>query len=84
MNIFEDIEENMKKLKKAKLVHGDLSEYNIIFFKNAYFIDMSQATTYNNPRAKEFYLRDLKNMQAFFKKYDYNSDFINNELEGLK
>lgn len=82
--IFKSIEANLKKLKKAKLVHGDLSEYNIIFFKKAYFIDMSQATTYDNPKAKEFYIRDLKNIQNFFKKYNYESEFIRTELEGVK
>ncbi len=81
--IFSEIEENLRKLKKARLVHGDLSEYNIIFFKNVYFIDMSQSTTYDNPRAKEFYLRDLKNIQRLFKKYKYTSEFIEKEIEGL-
>ncbi|MDD4984016.1 MAG: serine protein kinase RIO [Candidatus ainarchaeum sp.] len=81
--IFRGIEDNMKALKKGRLVHGDLSEYNIIFWKDVYFIDMSQSTTYDNPRAKKFYLRDLQNIKKLFEKYKYKSEFVEKEIEGL-
>ncbi|PIU02615.1 MAG: serine/threonine protein kinase, partial [Candidatus Diapherotrites archaeon CG09_land_8_20_14_0_10_32_12] len=74
---------NMKALKKGRLVHGDLSEYNIIFSKDVYFIDMSQSTTYDNPRAKKFYLKDLQNIKKLFERYKYNSEFVEKEIEGL-
>jgi len=81
--IFKGIEDNLKALKKGRLVHGDLSEYNIIFCKDVYFIDLSQSTTYDNPRAKKFYLRDLQNIKKLFEKYKYKSEFVEKELEGL-
>ena len=81
--IFKGIEDNMKALKKGRLVHGDLSEYNIIFSKDVYFIDMSQSTTYDNPRAKKFYLKDLQNIKKLFERYKYNSEFVEKEIGGL-
>lgn len=51
----------------SKLIHSDLSEYNIIFFKNKiYFIDMGQSVSTKYERAKMFLNRDLKNLIKFF------------------
>jgi RIO kinase 1 len=37
---------------KAKLVHGDLSEYNILYYKNKiYFIDVSQSVEHDHMNA---------------------------------
>lgn len=53
---------------KAKLVHGDLSEYNILYFKEElYIIDVSQTMEDNHPVAIEFLKRDLYNMNLYFK-----------------
>jgi len=59
----------IKKLySKAKLVHGDLSEYNIINWKEKPVIfDMSQAVLLEHPMAKEFLRRDLVNINHYFK-----------------
>lgn len=61
--------QNMRKLHKAGLVHADLSQFNILnHHENPVFIDMSQATTLENPRADEFLDRDIRNISNFFSK----------------
>ena len=60
---------NMKKLFKAKLVHGDLSEFNILNHNNQpVFIDFSQCSPIKSPLAKELLDRDIKNIVRFFNK----------------
>jgi RIO kinase 1 len=58
----------MKKLAKVKLIHTDLSPYNILIFDKPYLIDFSQAVTEKHPLAKEFLKRDVKNINNYFKK----------------
>jgi RIO kinase 1 len=54
---------------KAELVHGDLSEYNIMIWRNQPVIfDMSQAVPLSHPMADILLNRDLKNLNTFFKK----------------
>ncbi|MCS7126173.1 MAG: serine protein kinase RIO [Aigarchaeota archaeon] len=59
-----------KMYNEAKLVHGDLSEYNIFKLPNnsIAFIDLSQAVHVKQPQADQLLLRDLKNVIRFFKK----------------
>ena len=72
---FDKIVENMRKLYKAGLVHADLSAFNILNFEeNPIFIDMSQATVKEHPRAEEFLERDVKNISAFFNKIGLKVD----------
>jgi RIO kinase 1 len=53
--------------QKAKLVHGDLSEYNIMHLHDEPIIfDLSQTVSIEHPRAQEFLNRDLKNLNRFF------------------
>jgi RIO kinase 1 len=55
--------------KKAKLVHGDLSEYNILMCKSKPVIfDMSQAVSVQHPMADFLLRRDLANLNRFFSK----------------
>ncbi len=60
----------VKKLyQKAKLVHADLSEYNIMIWKNApVLFDVAQAVTLEHPMADQFLRRDLRNLYKYFKK----------------
>ncbi|RME78613.1 serine protein kinase RIO [Candidatus Woesearchaeota archaeon] len=58
-----------RKLLKAGLVHGDLSEFNILNHnEKPVFIDFSQATTIESQNAKELLERDAKNLARFFNK----------------
>jgi RIO kinase 1 len=79
--IYNETIKNLNNLiYNAKTVHADLSEYNIIFFKNKiYFIDMGQSVSTKYERAKMFLDRDLKNLIKFF-----NALGIKKELEEIK
>ena len=67
---------NLKVMyKKAGLVHGDLSQFNILNLnENPVFIDMSQATTIENVRAEELLKRDIEIICRFFKKLNVRCD----------
>uniref|UniRef100_K3WPD6 Serine/threonine-protein kinase RIO1 n=1 Tax=Globisporangium ultimum (strain ATCC 200006 / CBS 805.95 / DAOM BR144) TaxID=431595 RepID=K3WPD6_GLOUD len=56
--------------QKCKLVHGDLSEYNILYYQQQlYFIDVSQSVEYEHPSAADFLRKDCKNVTDYFTKY---------------
>jgi len=66
---FNKVVDNIQKLYKADLVHADLSQFNILNFKEEpVFIDFSQCTLKRNPRAEEFLIRDVRNITNFFNK----------------
>jgi|SRR3989338_2595480 len=66
---FNEIIDNMKKLYKDGLVHADLSSFNILNFnEEPVFIDMSQATTTEDVRSREYLERDINNIITFFNK----------------
>lgn len=54
---------------KAKLVHGDLSEFNLLYHnEQVVVIDVSQSVEDNHPMAIEFFKRDIYNINEYFKK----------------
>jgi RIO kinase 1 len=66
---YDKIVEMLKDLyDKAKLVHGDVSEYNILV-PDGYpvLIDFAQAVTIEHPEAREFLKRDIDNLNNYFK-----------------
>ncbi len=70
--VYEIIQE-MKKMYDVGLVHGDLSEYNILVWGDRpYIIDVAQAVPLDHPLADELLLRDMKNMVRVFKKLGVN------------
>lgn len=72
--IFNKIVEYMSLLYgKAKLIHADLSEYNILVDMNdmsPVIIDMGQSVTTDHVNAETFLIRDVNNVARFFKKLD--------------
>ncbi|KAL0369289.1 UNVERIFIED_CONTAM: Serine/threonine-protein kinase rio1 [Sesamum calycinum] len=51
--------------QKCKLVHGDLSEYNILYFEgHLYIIDVSQAVDLDHPHALDFLREDCIHVSA--------------------
>jgi len=70
---------------KAELVHADLSEFNILYGDKPYLIDMGQSVTRDHPRAFQFLMRDIRNINRFFKKQcDVRDDYeIFNAVTGL-
>ena len=67
---FEKLIENVRLLyQKAHLVHADLSEYNILNWRETpVLIDFSQATPIDAANAEELLDRDIRNMIVYFKK----------------
>lgn len=53
----------------CRLVHADLSEYNILYHKQRlYIIDVSQSVEHDHPRSLEFLRMDIKNVSDFFRR----------------
>lgn len=53
----------------CRLVHADLSEYNILYHKERlYIIDVSQSVEHDHPRSLEFLRMDIKNVSDFFRR----------------
>ncbi|MGB9713579.1 MAG: serine protein kinase RIO [Candidatus Bathyarchaeales archaeon] len=53
--------------RKAELVHGDISEYNVMIWKGRpVLFDMSQAVPLSHPMATFLLYRDLNNLNRFF------------------
>lgn len=67
---FNDVLYFIKNLyQKAGLVHGDLSEFNILYHnQKPHVIDISQAISIQHPKAEEFLVRDIKNVFNYFEK----------------
>ena len=76
------VEEYKKFYNDAKLVHSDLSEFNILVQdgKKPWLIDLAQAVHVDHPKSKEFLERDIKNLCRYFTKLGINAD--NAEIMG--
>ena len=79
--------EEMKKLYKAGLVHGDLSEFNILNLNNKpVLIDLSHALTLFSPASSELLERDVENVCRFFNKkgFKLNKEDVLKEIKEWK
>ena len=55
--------------RKCRLVHADLSEYNMLVHEGQlYIIDVSQSVEHDHPRALEFLRKDCSNVTEFFRR----------------
>jgi RIO kinase 1 len=55
--------------QRCKLVHGDLSEYNLLWHENQiYVIDVSQSVETDHPSALDFLRKDASNVNDYFRK----------------
>ncbi len=82
---FKNLIDQIKRLVRiGKLVHADLSEFNVLVkYNNPYIVDFGQAVLISHPKAKEFFERDINNITHYFKKYynlDIDSDIIKKEI----
>ncbi|XP_041488955.1 serine/threonine-protein kinase RIO1 [Microtus oregoni] len=59
-----------KMYQDARLVHADLSEFNMLYHGgDVYIIDVSQSVEHDHPHALEFLRKDCANVNDFFFKY---------------
>lgn len=63
------IEQVMLLYQKARLVHADLSEYNIFKTGDGVMLfDFGSAVDIQHPNSKQFLVRDVVNVTRFFEK----------------
>ncbi|KAM6184591.1 serine/threonine-protein kinase RIO1 [Rhynchocyon petersi] len=64
--------QHMRKMYQvARLVHADLSEFNILYHHgDLYIIDVSQSVEHDHPHALEFLRKDCTNINDFFLKHN--------------
>jgi RIO kinase 1 len=74
---FELIIENLLGLLETGIVHGDMSDFNILNFDEIpVFIDFSQATSLHDQDAENLLRRDLKNIFRAFRKIEINEEKV--------
>ena len=69
-SLYAELVLNIRKLfHQCKLVHADLSEYNILYHEgHLYIIDVSQSVEHDHPSAFDFLRSDIKNVEDYFSK----------------
>ncbi len=68
-NVYWEVAKDMKNLNAGGLIHGDLSEFNIMWWQEKpWIIDIGQAVPHSHPRAEEFLTRDCENVAKYFAK----------------
>jgi len=75
----------IKKMYKENFVHGDLSEYNILNWKEKpWLIDFSMGVLTTHPLANELLRRDIGNILNYFKKFKIKLPEEEKILEWIK
>ncbi len=71
---FEKIKQYMRNMYKEGIVHGDLSEYNILNWEGPVIIDLSMGVLLDHPLAEELLRRDVRNIVKYFGKLGVKED----------
>ena len=72
---YEEVVASMKAIRKAKLVHGDLSEYNMLWWDgHPWIIDCAQGVTFDHPQADDWFLRDCAIVAKYFRRVGVDAD----------
>jgi len=74
--VFQEIIDFMSGMyQKGRLVHGDISAFNVLMFrKKPYLIDVGQGVLIEHPSSHNFLKRDIHNVVSYFKKYGVKAD----------
>ncbi|EJU03040.1 RIO1-domain-containing protein [Dacryopinax primogenitus] len=66
--LYEELVVAMRRMyQTCRLVHADLSEYNILYHNShLYIIDVSQSVEHDHPHAFDFLRQDIKNVEEYF------------------
>ncbi|MFB6186959.1 MAG: RIO1 family regulatory kinase/ATPase [Halobacteriaceae archaeon] len=81
---FDVVKEYMRRLYDVGLIHGDLSEYNMVIQNDRiYFIDVGQAITTHHPNSDAFLQRDCENIATYFSRQgiDISAEELREYLE---
>ena len=77
--VLKEVLRNIRKAYlKAHVIHGDLSEYNVILKPDMHIliIDWPQSVSYSHLNASELLQRDIQNMLTFFnRRFNVEADF---------
>ena len=72
---YKRLRREIKKLYKARLVHTDISEYNILNFNDKpILIDFSHAIDLRYPGVEKFLMRDINNLVRYFGRFGLDLD----------
>ncbi len=72
---YEDVVASMAAMRKGELVHGDLSEYNLLWWDDhPWVIDCAQAVAFGHPRSDDWFRRDVGNITRFFARHGVDTD----------
>ncbi|KIJ17842.1 hypothetical protein PAXINDRAFT_72195 [Paxillus involutus ATCC 200175] len=70
-SLYQELVLNMRRMyHQCKLVHADLSEYNLLYHDtHLYVIDVSQSVEHDHPHAFDFLRSDIRNIEECFERY---------------
>jgi len=74
--VFEQIKQDVRKIVAgSRLVHGDISEYNVLMVEDIpYIIDASQGVMLEHGASREYLRRNATNLAKFFRRKGVEAD----------
>jgi len=82
--LYDNLMNLLLKFANHGVIHGDFNEFNIMVKDNGepIVIDFPQMVSTNHPNAEEFFNRDVKCLQDFFRRrFNYESELAPNFLD---